>query len=83
MNYLPNVGEVKATVMYEVTDSAELIIDYSATTDRPTVISLSNHAFFNLDGHVSIQVSTTVASTSGIHKIDNIASLVNIKKKCI
>lgn len=43
-------GELKATVIYTWTDDNELVIDYLAETDKKTVINLTNHAYFNLDG---------------------------------
>jgi aldose 1-epimerase len=43
-------GTLKAQVTYTLTDANELIIDYRATTDRPTPINLSNHSYFNLAG---------------------------------
>jgi aldose 1-epimerase len=44
-------GEVKAQVTYYLNDANELRIAYKATTDRPTPINLTNHAYFNLAGH--------------------------------
>ncbi len=43
-------GNCKVTVRYHLTDANELKIEYSATTDKDTVINLSNHAYFNLKG---------------------------------
>jgi aldose 1-epimerase len=43
-------GTVKAVVTYTLTDSNELVIDYQATTDKPTVINLTQHSYFNLAG---------------------------------
>jgi len=43
-------GEVATTVEYSLSDNA-LCIDYTAKTDQPTVVSLTNHAYFNLNGH--------------------------------
>ena len=47
-------GELSTKVTYTWTDDSELRIDYEATTDKPTVINLTNHSYFNLkDGGAS------------------------------
>jgi aldose 1-epimerase len=43
-------GTVDVEVTYVLTDASELRIDYRATTDRPTVLNLTNHAYWNLAG---------------------------------
>jgi aldose 1-epimerase len=43
-------GNLDATVCYWLTDANELRIEYSATTDKPTPINLTNHSYFNLAG---------------------------------
>lgn len=43
-------GTLSARVSYTVTPANELKIEYSATTDRPTIVNLTNHSYFNLAG---------------------------------
>ena len=43
-------GTLKLNMDYSLTDDNEFIIQYHATTDKPTVINLSHHGFFNLKG---------------------------------
>jgi aldose 1-epimerase len=43
-------GNLTATVTYTLTDDNRLRIHYVATTDRPTVVNLTNHSYFNLKG---------------------------------
>jgi len=46
-------GTVDVRLIYQLTDDNAINIDYTATvTDRPTIVNLTNHAYFNLAGHV-------------------------------
>jgi aldose 1-epimerase len=40
----------KVKVSYSLTEANELVINYEATTDKPTVLNLSQHSYFNLAG---------------------------------
>lgn len=43
-------GNLNAQVTYTLTDDNELMIDYEASTDAPTIVNLTHHSFFNLAG---------------------------------
>src|SRR5579863_9202126 len=43
-------GTVKTTVIYTLTDTNELRIDYRAVCDKPTIINLTSHIYWNLHG---------------------------------
>jgi aldose 1-epimerase len=43
-------GTLDATVTYTITDRDELVIDYEARADAPTIVNLTQHSYFNLAG---------------------------------
>ena len=58
-------GNVKANVTYTLTEDNAIDIKYNATTDKKTIINMTNHSYFNLSGDPSI---------SGTHQILYLAS---------
>ena len=48
-------GNVTAVVTYTLTDDNAIDIAYSGTTDKPTVLSMTNHAYFNLSGNHAVE----------------------------
>jgi aldose 1-epimerase len=43
-------GTLQVTATYTLTSANEMRIDYTATTDKPTVLNLTNHCYWNLGG---------------------------------
>jgi len=43
-------GNMDVKVVYTWTDNNEIVIDYTCTTDKKTVLNITNHAYFNLHG---------------------------------
>jgi aldose 1-epimerase len=43
-------GNLQVTLTYELTDDNALNIHYEATTDKPTIVGLTQHSYFNLKG---------------------------------
>ena len=43
-------GQLDARLIYRLSGPTELSISFEAQTDRPTVVNLTNHSFFNLEG---------------------------------
>ena len=78
-------GHVKAYVTYTLTDQNAIDIWYEATTDKPTVINMTNHSYFNLDGDPThnvlddimyIKSSTTTSVGPGLIPTGEIVSLL-------
>ena len=52
-------GAVHAEVIYTLTDDNNLLITYEAVPEEDTLINLTNHSYFNLNGHGSGTVMGT------------------------
>ncbi len=50
-------GTVTASVTYRLLSDNSIDIQYEATTDKPTVINMTNHSYFNLHGDTSLPVT--------------------------
>lgn len=60
-------GTVTIHVKYSVTPENEFKIIYKATTDKATVINLSNHAFFNLKGEGNGTITDHILTINASH----------------
>ncbi|MCD8261703.1 MAG: galactose mutarotase [Bacteroides sp.] len=50
-------GNVTAVVTYKLTEDNAIDINYEATTDKTTVINMTNHSYFNLSGDANKQIT--------------------------
>lgn len=64
-------GNLKTKVTYQITEKNALLINYEATTDKPTVVNLTNHAFFNLNGHGDILKHTLMIDADSYTPVDS------------
>lgn len=55
-------GTVTATVTYTLTDDNSIDIAYTATTDKKTVINMTNHSYFNLSGDATHPITDCVVT---------------------
>lgn len=49
-------GNINVRVVYSLRPDTALAINYTATTDRPTILNLTNHSYFNLSGDLSTDI---------------------------
>ena len=88
-------GNVSVSVTFTLTNSNELTISYSATTDADTPLSLTNHTYFNLSGFTTsienhtaqvfsnkrLKIDETVAATGEIIDVSNTVDDLRKPKK--
>lgn len=67
-------GNLLIKMVYELTPKNEFKITYQATTDKPTVINLSHHGFFNLkgEGNGTINDHILTINASNITPVDSV-----------
>jgi len=67
-------GNLDVTILYKLTHKNELQIEYKATTDRTTVVNLTNHTYFNLtagkenifDHHLQVNSKSRTVNSSDL-----------------
>jgi len=65
-------GNLNVSVTFTLTNDNHWTVHYNATTDKPTVVNLSNHTLFNLSGpgHGTILDDVATVNADGITPID-------------
>ena len=63
-------GNLNVTVIYTLTRRNELRIEYAATTDKPTVVNLTNHSYFNLAGSGTVLEQELVINADKFLPVD-------------
>ena len=53
-------GTLSVRVVYRLTDDNELKIEYFASTDKPTIVNLTHHSFFNLNGDLGKTINNHI-----------------------
>lgn len=65
-------GNLELSIAYKLTNRNEVAIEYTATTDKPTVVNLTNHSYFNLTGcRSSVLNHTYLINADSITPVDS------------
>lgn len=60
-------GNLNVTVTYALLETNTLQIDYAAVTDKPTILNLTNHSYFNLKGSGAGDISNHILMINADH----------------
>jgi aldose 1-epimerase len=60
-------GTLAATVVYTLANDNSLVVEYSAKTDKPTIVNMTQHSYFNLAGEGSGTVVDQVLTINADH----------------
>lgn len=72
-------GNVEAAVSFELNNNNEIVINYLATTDKPTPLSLTNHTYFNLSAFKNtVENHTVLVNTATRLKLDETGAATGI-----
>lgn len=63
-------GALEVSVIYELNDNDEFIMSFSAVTDRPTPVNLTQHSYFNLAGKGDVLGHELMIAASGFTPVD-------------
>lgn len=63
-------GEVNVIVNYTLNNNNELLIDYNATTTKKTILTLTNHTYFNLTGNLKDTIRNHQVSMNSNHFLE-------------
>jgi len=64
-------GNLQATAVYALTNGNELSVEFSATTDKPTLVNLTNHSYFNLAGSGDVLGHELMLAAHRFTPVDN------------
>lgn len=63
-------GRLQVKAKYTLTEENEVKISYTAKTDKATIVNLTNHSYFNLNGHGSVSDHFMQVNASKILELD-------------